>query len=201
MRILRLLTSWSPRTVHSSFHPWSRPSSRWNKASLYCQLVNLEKCESPHRRSLSPMVEGCNASIDHGLDSKALTDFHLSWHFRVSVVHDAWIVGVELDRTGACERADRFDGFQPTHELVDTVTDILSHNAETLGLDNRLDLVTDIPVESPGLYQCDGSLHRFLCRGDQSCAVLIDLSNGVGCVQVSMEAYTGGFSGLDKGSS
>ena len=81
------------------------------------------------------------------------------------------------------------------------MTDILSHDAEALRFDDRLDLVSDIPVESAGLYQRNSGLHCFLCRGDQSCAVLIDLSNGIGCVQVSMEAYTEAFIRLDEGSS
>jgi hypothetical protein len=76
--------------------------SLWEKR--HRQLGNLESQESPRRGSLSPMVEGRNASVDHGLDSKALTDFHLSWHFRVSVVHNAWVVGVELDGEGSRER-------------------------------------------------------------------------------------------------
>jgi len=86
----------------------------------------------------------------------------------------------------------------PTHELVDTVTDILSHNTEALRLDNRLDLVTDIPVESTRLYQCDSSLHRFFCRGNQSCAVLVNLADGVGCVQITMEAYTRDLVGFSR---
>jgi hypothetical protein len=117
---------------------------------------------------LSPVIEGCNASVDHGLDSKALANFHLSWHFWVSVVHDAWVVGMKLN-----DQWFRMSNLQSTwplltdtDELVDSVTDILSHDAEALRLDNRLDFVSNIPVKSTWLYQGNGSLHRFLCRGN-----------------------------------
>jgi hypothetical protein len=130
---------------------YCRPVTRIEMGSISCRF--LTQCPPPcYVYSLSPVVEGRNASVDHGLNSKALADLHLSRHLRVSVVNNAWVVGMELSGTSSYEQlATDLAQLSTTHELVDTMTDILSHDTETLGFDDRLDLVTNLSVKSTWL--------------------------------------------------
>ena len=74
-----------------------------------------------------------------------------------------------------------------TYQLVDTVSSVLSYDSVALWLDNRLNLVADVPVQHTGLAHSDGALGRFPRGGDELGILVADHSDRVSCVDISVE--------------
>lgn len=73
------------------------------------------------------------------------------------------------------------------YELVDTVSGILSDDTVALGLDDRFDLVSNLPVQHAGLTHGDRALGSLFRGGDKGRIFLAHLPDWVGCVYVSVE--------------